>query len=194
MTLGLGQSKATAKSVPACNSATFPGCVKDAKSAAFTPTTAPFVVRQPYITNDPTQNKTIHEAAATAKSDFEKNGVLAKKNQKSHAQAESVPACNSAIFPGCVKDAKTAAPKGYNNLPEDMVPAMDERNSHYPDRDANNSYHVAQLSSIPACNSADFPDCLNAKSAAFTKAVETPVYPNSYNSQAVMERREKKAE
>ena len=133
MTLGLGQSKTTAKSVPACTSATFPDCVKEAKSAAFTPTTPPFEVRKPYITNDPTQRKTIHEAVGTAKSDFEKNGVLAKaKNNKSHAQAESVPACNSAIFPGCVKDAKTAAPKGYNNLPEDMIPAMDERNSHHP--------------------------------------------------------------
>ena len=73
--------------------------------------------------------------------------------------AQSVPACNSHSYPGCVdpENAKTVGPKelkptwqtddwGRPNLNESMA--------------GTSKMSLIQTQSIPACNSADFPDCV----------------------------------
>ena len=88
------------------------------------------------------------------------------------AQQESIPACNSADFPGCL-GAETAADhklqKDMDKHPKDyFIPNFGV------DHDiitTQNNYKkaggkLAQQGSIPACNSADFPGCLGAETAA----------------------------
>ena len=88
------------------------------------------------------------------------------------AQKQSIPACNSADFPKCLK-AETAAD-------QKLQADMDKHDKDYfipnfgVDHDiitTQNNFRkaggkLAQKQSIPACNSADFPGCLKAETAA----------------------------
>jgi hypothetical protein len=91
------------------------------------------------------------------------------------AQMDSIPACNSADFPKCLK-AEAAAP-------QKLQADMDKHDKDYfipnfgVDHDIittqnnfkNAGGKLVQKASIPACNSADFPKCLKAETAADQK-------------------------
>jgi len=92
-----------------------------------------------------------------------KLAVVAKEQKKEKKKSkESIPACNSAIHPDCVKDAKTASEDSYqwidNANPDNLTPVK-------PTKPALAQAEVDE-GSVPACNSHTRPGCKDAKTAA----------------------------
>merc|ERR1711939_448740 len=101
-----------------------------------------------------------------------KNAEASLKHQWKLAQTGSIPACNSADFPGCL-GAETAAPQKLQKdmdahdkdyfipnfgVDHDIIPT--QANLKNAETSLKHQWKLAQMQSIPACNSADFPGCL----------------------------------
>ena len=88
------------KSIPACNSSTFPGCLK-AETAAAQKLQADMDVhaKDYFIPNFGVD----HDIITTQRNFKNAGGKLVQK--------QSIPACNSSTFPGCLKAETAAAQK-----------------------------------------------------------------------------------
>ena len=101
------------ESIPACNSADFPKCVKEAETAA------PQKLQKDMDKHDKDYfipNFGVDHDVISTQSNL-KNAEASLKHQWKLYQMQSIPACNSADFPKCVKEAETAAPQ---KLQKDM--------------------------------------------------------------------------